>query len=150
MLDNGKVASYIFENKGQMLGDDGKVSVVYEKITVSFDYNEAGRIYVNPSFTYEEIKYIADAFDGNIDETAEVSAVVFSGYATTINKVDMLYGYTVEENPNSLAENEKWDATTALANTKTSKEAALEKVNQVKAIKVVDLTNVEVLQSVTV
>ena len=150
MLENGKVASYIFECKNQMLGDDGKVSVVYEKIAVSFDYNEAGRVYVKPIYTYEEVRYIADAFDGNIDETAEILAIGFSGYKSTINKVDMLYGYTVEENPNSSAENEKWDATTALANTKTSKEAALEKANQVKAIKVVDLTNVEVLQSVTV
>ena len=150
MLDNGKVASYIFEGKGQMLEDDGRVSVVYEKIAVSFDYNEAGRVYVKPIYTYEEVRYIADAFDGNIDETAEIRAIGFSGYKSTINKVDMLYGYTVEENPNSAAENEKWDATTALANTKTSKEAALEKANQVKAIKVVDLTNVEVLQSVTV
>lgn len=148
-IENGKVAKYTQEQKLQNLETNGKVVVAYRKLTMNLDYSESGMVYVKPVYTVEAVFYTTDAFDGNIDETAEVSAVVFSGYATTINKVDMLYGYTVEENPNSSVENEKWDATTALANTKTSKEAALEKVNQVKAIKVVDLTNVEVLQSAT-
>ena len=148
-IENGKVAKYTQEQKLQTLETNGKVTVAYRKLTMILDYSQVGMVYIKPLYTIEAVFYTTDGFDGNIDESAEISAVVFSGYDTTINKVDMLYGYTVEENPNSSAENEKWDATTALANTKTSKEAALEKANQVKAIKVVDLTNVEVLQSVT-
>ncbi len=147
-IENGKVAKYTQEQKLQTLETNGKVTVAYRKLTMNLDYSESGMVYIKAVYTIEAVFYTTDGFDGNIDESAEVSAVVFSGYDTTINKVDMLYGYTVEENPNASQDSEKWDATKALANTKTSKEAALEKANQVKAIKVVDLTNVKVLQTI--